>query len=797
MRLRMVIARVTWLAMALALSGCTARVGQSTPTPSQLPPPTATPEPTPTPTPSPADHLASGETALFNGDWDAALEAFGSAADSGAAVVGEQGELGRARLLIEAGRPEEALSALDFFLIAHPEGDSAAQAHLLRALVRRGRGEAAAAVEDFDAYRSMRPGVIDGYVQEWAADALWDAGQPQPAAERYLAAAGLARLDDGTGVRFKAGRALVEADDPTAGLAIYDSIYQGTIDPAVRAAANWYAGQALQAMGDDASAYARYLESVTNYPDEHETYLALVELVNADVPVDDFLRGRIDLIAEAYEPAVAAFTRVVESQPSSTAYYLRALSRRGAGDPLGAMDDLFQVYNGYADAPEREEAWLEAADIARFDLGDARQAIGLYQQFVDTLAASPRAPEALFSAGRAAELSGDLPGSVDLFLRLADAYPQSEPASNAALRGGLSQYRLADLAGAAASFEKAGSLATNASDRSAAALWAGKALAAQGRPEEAEQAWSSAAANDPSGYYAERAEDILAGRAPFAPVGLFTFPSDLGPDRQQAEAWLRSTFPISGPEPLSELDASLKEDPRMVRGRELLALGLYDEARLEFEAMRSDYSGDAEASYRLAHTFLELGLYDLAIRSSRQILDLAGLDDAGTLSAPRYFNLIRFGPYFGDLILPEALTRGFDPLFLLSVVRQESLFQGSATSSASARGLMQVIPTTGAAIAVELGWPPGYTDADLHRPQVSVRFGTYYLAQQRDLFDGDLMAALAAYNGGPGNAAVWLERAAGDPDLLIEVIGFEETRTYLRTIYEVFTIYRSLYSPAG
>jgi len=235
----------------------------------------------------------------------------------------------------------------------------------------------------------------------------------------------------------------------------------------------------------------------------------------------------------------------------------------------------------------------------------------------------------------------------------------------------------------------------------------------------------------------------------------------------------------------------------MVRGRELLALGLYDEARLEFEAMRSDYSGDAEASYRLAHTFLELGLYDLAIRSARQILDLAGLDDAGTLSAPRYFNLIRFGPYFGDLILPEALTRGFDPLFLLSVVRQESLFQGSATSSASARGLMQVIPTTGAAIAVELGWPPGYTDADLHRPRVSVRFGTYYLAQQRDLFDGDLMAALAAYNGGPGNAAVWLERAAGDPDLLIEVIGFEETRTYLRTIYEVFTIYRSLYSPAG
>src|SRR3972149_4283479 len=70
----------------------------------------------------------------------------------------------------------------------------------------------------------------------------------------------------------------------------------------------------------------------------------------------------------------------------------------------------------------------------------------------------------------------------------------------------------------------------------------------------------------------------------------------------------------------------------------------------------------------------------------------------GPPPAPRYFNLIRFGPYFGDLILPEAAAAGLDPLFLLSVVRQESLFQGAATSSASARGLMQVIPSTGAAI---------------------------------------------------------------------------------------------------
>jgi soluble lytic murein transglycosylase len=640
----------------------------------------------------------------------------------------------------------------------------------------------------------MRPGLIDSYAHEWAGDALWNAGQPGAAADRYGTAAGMARLDDGIGIRFKQGRALVEAEQAASAIAIYDELYQGTIDPAVRAAADWYAGQALQSTGDDSSAYARYVDAVTNYPETNESYLALVELVNADVPVDDLLRGRIDVFAGAYEPAVAAFSRVIDSRPGSAVYYQRALARRAAGDPVGALDDLFQVYAGYTEAPEAEEAWLESADIAWFDLGDPRQAIDIYVRFVETLPASSRAPQALVSAGRAAEISGDLPGAVDLYARAAEAYPTSDLASRAALRSGLTRFRLQDVSGAAASFQRAGELAQNGADGAAAAYWSGKVLAAQGLTVESEQAWASAAANDPTGFYSERAADVLAGRDPFEATGVFSFPTDLGAERAQAEDWLRATFPITAAGDLSGLNESLAGDPRMVRGLELLALGLYDEARAEFEELRLDYAGDAESTYRLMHRFLSLGLYDLAIRSARQVLDLAGLDDAGTLTAPRYFNLIRFGPYFGDLILPEAMAAGFDPLFLLSVVRQESLFQGAATSSASARGLMQVIPTTGAAIAIELGWPSGYSEADLHRPIVSVRFGTHYLEQQRDSFDGDLMAALAAYNGGPGNAAIWLERAGGDLDLFYEVIGYEETRTYLRTIYEVFNIYRDLYA---
>jgi soluble lytic murein transglycosylase len=126
-------------------------------------------------------------------------------------------------------------------------------------------------------------------------------------------------------------------------------------------------------------------------------------------------------------------------------------------------------------------------------------------------------------------------------------------------------------------------------------------------------------------------------------------------------------------------------------------------------------------------------------------------------------------------------------------MRQESLFEGFVVSEAGARGLMQIIPATGQDIVARLGWPPNYSDADLYRPLVSVKLGLSYLATQRDEFGGDLFVALAAYNGGPGNAYTWQSLVNGDPDLFVEVVRLDETHTYLMRIYEIFDIYRRLY----
>ena len=58
---------------------------------------------------------------------------------------------------------------------------------------------------------------------------------------------------------------------------------------------------------------------------------------------------------------------------------------------------------------------------------------------------------------------------------------------------------------------------------------------------------------------------------------------------------------------------------------------------------------------------------------------------------------------------------------------------------------------------------------------------------------GDLYGALAAYNAGPGNAATWKDLVPPDPDLYLEVIRFNETRNYIRGIYEIFSIYKNIY----
>ncbi len=451
------------------------------------------------------------------------------------------------------------------------------------------------------------------------------------------------------------------------------------------------------------------------------------------------------------------------------------------------------MIQNYPESTFWDEAWEQKAYTQWAYQDDYEAGRQTLEDFVSAAPNHPRAAEFLFDAAQAAERGGNLDQAAILWRKVGFNYLTSAYAQRSFFLSGITDYRRGDYPTALDDFNRALANAVEVEDRAGAMLWIGKTQQALGNAEEAQTTWQNAAALDPTGYYSERAFELGEGKAPFAAPENYALSRDLSAERAQAEAWMRSTFSLPQDTDLSK-PGSLASDERFQRGNEFFHLGLYEEASAEFEDLRMSLAASPADTYRLANYLAEMGLYRPAILAARQVLDQAGLADAATLTAPDLFNHIRFGTYFPDLVISSAQENGYHPLLAWSLIRQESFFERNAESSAGARGLMQIMPATGEEMAGRMGWPEGFTTADLDRPLVSITMGLNYLRRQQDYLDGDLVAALAAYNGGAGNASLWKSLANGDPDLFLEVIRLEEPRNYIRRIYENYQIYQKLYA---
>ncbi|MBI3760346.1 MAG: transglycosylase SLT domain-containing protein, partial [Chloroflexi bacterium] len=528
------------------------------------------------------------------------------------------------------------------------------------------------------------------------------------------------------------------------------------------------------------------------YPDANDASAALDRLSEAKIVIADYQRGLVYFYAGKYPEALKAFAADLKANPShASALYFTALTQRASGDAPAAVTTFEDFIARYPDDEKWADAWFDLAWTHREYRNSFEDAIATYRKFAETAPTPKRAPEALFLAARLAERLNDLALAAQLWGSIPAKYPDADNAPDAAFQAGIVLYRAGNFAIAAQTFAAIPAMPKATAERRAAALlWLGKTRARLGDNAGRDAAWAEASQTDPNGYYSIRAAELAAGNmALFAPPPGDDFTFNEPGERAEAEAWLAGKLHITNNGHLGDLSPSILSDGRWARGLELWRLGLYSEARVEFESLRQDYENDALASYQLGLAFRQMRLYRSSASAIRRCLDLVVPD---RLAAPKYFTRLRFGAYFTDLIVPVARHYGLDPIFLLSIIRQESAFEPFAGSSAGAQGLMQIIPGTGADIAARLGWP-NYQSDDLNRPIVSLNFGTYYLSQKLSDFDGDKFAALAAYNSGSGNAGAWKQIAPDDPDLFLEVIRIEETETYLRFIYEIYAIYERLY----
>jgi soluble lytic murein transglycosylase-like protein len=119
-------------------------------------------------------------------------------------------------------------------------------------------------------------------------------------------------------------------------------------------------------------------------------------------------------------------------------------------------------------------------------------------------------------------------------------------------------------------------------------------------------------------------------------------------------------------------------------------------------------------------------------------------------------------PELASMIDETSRRYGVDSALVHAVVRAESAFDHLAVSSAGARGLMQLMPTTASEVGVR----------DVFHPRDNLEGGVYYLRELLDRFSGNTRLALAAYNAGPGA----VDSYGGIPP-------YDETREYVSRVF--------------
>jgi soluble lytic murein transglycosylase len=146
---------------------------------------------------------------------------------------------------------------------------------------------------------------------------------------------------------------------------------------------------------------------------------------------------------------------------------------------------------------------------------------------------------------------------------------------------------------------------------------------------------------------------------------------------------------------------------------------------------------------------------------------------------------------FRQLICDAAQTYNVDPLWLHAIIWQESKYNPSAISGASARGLMQFIPETARTIAAAIG-VPNLTLDRLYEPALSIQMGAHYwFSLMQELKSPEM--ALAAYNGGIDNVRRWRNKwPGGDGEFFVSDIGFTETKNYVMAVFAARAAYSSL-----
>ncbi len=454
--------------------------------------------------------------------------------------------------------------------------------------------------------------------------------------------------------------------------------------------------------------------------------LRLLDELKAADEVDPFILGRARYFAVDYRNAVTAFDRYLQAEPNgpdaTAARLYKALASLTPGNEPSALRELDAI----ADDPNQD---------------------------------SELSAQALLEGGQALEGLSEPDQAEQRYARLLSRFPRLDAAANAGFRLGLTRFVRGADTEAIAAWD--GLIARRddltADDVGRAFYWRAKALQRLGRDADARASLQQAAQIRPASYYSLRAAALLGELS-------------TGAD-QSLQDWLAGRH-----QDLTAANASVANDPALARALALSALGLIREANWEVDELLQRYPDRADRLTALAQRFRDLGLVSAATRLGDAAMTAASIE--APQDAPAALRQLAYPRPFAELDDSVADRYGLDPLLLESTAREATQFDAWTDDATSgARGLARMSPLH----AEEAGRGLGAQNVDPFRPALAIEQQAWLLADRLRRFDGRPEVTLAALSTTERLVDGWLVRpGADDPDVFLEQIDFEGTRSVLR-----------------
>ena len=527
-----------------------------------------------------------------------------------------------------------------------------------------------------------------------------------------------------------------------------------------RAEAIGIAREAARRRGDFATAGTLGMELRTGYPASPEAAAARedawAERETVALASPSAAREETKLLlSEGDPPRALELVRLAQARyrsdddaPELLWLEASALSKMNEKDAAAAVLDRLRAR--YPRHPAAAKALFRQASAA-WNRDEDETALALFARYVAQYPHGEQAADASYATARIHQEARRFDAAAREFARLVRNYPKSSLASEARFRVGWCYYRAGERARAARAFQQIADL--GAEDRPAALYWKARSL-------DDVSAYGSVLAEYPESYYATLSEQRLSRR--------------VGSSLAERVAGAGGTSP-----PLATCGGG---DPHRARFEELRAMELPGFARSELAAYQDRVSG-CDAFFIMS--WEEISGYRQAVARAQR----AG---GCGLASPwiRYCYPLGYWP----TVERETAARSLDPYLVASLIRQESLFDAGVRSAANAIGLMQILPTTGSALAARYGLGD-FDPSRLVDPATNVTLGTAYLRELLDRFAGNLPRALAAYNAGEAAVDKWQRRYPDlEDDEFVESISYRETRGYVKRVLANRRMYGALYS---